>query len=109
MRLKLLLPLVLCAVLAGCASDSVSETDISRATAISIAERHCPQYPDQYGYVDHADWMTDGGYWLVAITDRDGDVGQAFKISHAGVVIDSGSLKQHTDPVTGHLVRKYYW
>jgi len=49
-------PLLLLALgLAGCVTDDVKETGISRSRAIAIAENHCPQYPDRFGYVDRAE------------------------------------------------------
>ena len=76
-------------LLAGCATEDIKETGISRSRAIAIAENHCPQYPDKYGYVDRAEWNPDGHYWMVAITDRDGDHGKAYKVSRGGEVIDA--------------------
>ena len=88
MRLKYILPLLLlCVAIAGCATDDdAKETGITRSAAIGIAERHCPEYPDQFSYVDHAEWNPDG-FWSVAITDRDGDHGKAFKIGRDGGII----------------------
>jgi hypothetical protein len=89
MRLRTLLPLLLCLVIGGCATDDIKETGITRATAIKIAEQHCSQYPDRYGYVDRAEWEPDGQFWTVALTDYNGDHGKAYKISRGGGIIDS--------------------
>ena len=97
MRSQLLLPALFCIVLAGCATDDIKETGITRANAIGIAERHCPQYPDRFGYVDRAEWNPDGRFWLVALTDRDGDHGRAFKISPGGGIIDSHAIDRGPD------------
>ncbi len=97
MRSKFLLPLALCLVLAGCATDDIKETGITRATAIGIAERHCPQYPDRFGYVDRAEWNPDGRFWMVALTDYDGDHGKAYKISPGGSVIDTHTIDRGGD------------
>ena len=107
---KLLLPIALTVVLAGCATDDIKETGIGRHTAIEIAENHCSQYPDQFSYIDRAEWNPDGNYWLVAITDRDGDHGRAYKINRAGKVIDTHVIDRHEsdeDYGPGHYW--YYW
>ena len=88
MRIRIPLSLALCLLLAGCLGDE-KETGISRSKAIAIAENHCSQYPDRFGYVDRSEWNPDGHYWMIALTDRDGDHGRAYKISPGGSVIDS--------------------
>lgn len=98
-------------VLAGCATDDIKETGITRAAAIGIAERHCPQYPDEFGYVDRAEWNPDGKFWLVALTNRDGDLGRAFKVSRGGGIIDSHKINHTDEDYSGarHLGYWYYW
>ena len=108
-RLRILLPTVLCLVVAGCADDDVKETGITRATAIKIAEQHCSQYPDEYSYVDHAEWDPDGQFWAVAITDRDGDHGKAYKISRAGGIIDTHKIDHSDDEDSGPRHYGYGW
>jgi hypothetical protein len=88
-RILFLLSPALCLLLGGCLGDDIKETGISRSRAIAIAENHCSQYPDRFGYVDRAEWNPDGHYWMVALTDRDSDHGRAYKISPGGNVIDS--------------------
>jgi len=39
MRLKFILPLLFCVALAGCVTDDIKETGITRGNAITIAER----------------------------------------------------------------------
>jgi hypothetical protein len=96
--------------MAGCATDDIKETGISRSTAVGIAERHCRQYPDRFGYVDRAEWNPDGRFWMVALTDRDGDHGRAFKISRGGAVIDSHGIDRGGDDdySRGDYPRHYY-
>jgi len=110
MRFRLILPL-LCLFLAGCLTDDVKETGITRANAISIAERHCSDYPDTFGYVDRAEWDPDGKFWLVALTDRDGDHGRAYKIGPDGSVIDTHKIDiaEDNDYGPGHYGWGYYW
>jgi len=88
MRPRLILPLALSLLLAGCGYDT-KETGISRSTAIGIAERHCAEYPDRFSYVDTARWDFQGKYWLVSLMDRDDDAGRDFKISRSGGIISS--------------------
>ena len=112
MRSRFFLPLALCVVLAGCVTEDIKETGISRATAIGIAERHCPEYPDQFDYVDRAEWDPDTKFWRVAITDENGDHGRSFKISPAGSVIgsrviDRGDRGDYYGP--GHYGYGYWW
>jgi len=114
MRPYLFIPLACFVLLAGCATDDLQETGISRRTAESIAENHCPQYPDRFGYVDRSEWNSDGQYWLVALTDRDGDHGRAFKISRHGSIIDSHEINRTEDNgddygPSHHLGYWYYW
>ncbi len=111
MRSRHLLPLLFILVLAGCATDDIKETGITRATAIGIAERHCAQYPDRFGYVDRAEWNPDGRFWLVALTDRDGDHGRAYKIGPGGGVIDSHVIDRGDDDDYGpsHFGYGYGW
>jgi hypothetical protein len=115
MRLRLptlLLATALGLLLAGCAED-LKETGISRSTAVGIAERNCPQYPDTYSYVDRSEWNPDGHFWLVAITDRDGAHGRVFKISRGGKIVDSHKIDRPDDYYDGprHLGYGYgyYW
>jgi hypothetical protein len=82
---------------AGCATDDVKETGITRAAAISIAERHCAEYPDTWGYVDRAEWNPDGKFWSVAITDYDSNHGRAYKISPGGGIIASHVIDRSAD------------
>jgi len=111
MRSKILLPFALCLMLAGCVTEDIKETGITRATAIGIAERHCPQYPDKFGYVDRAEWNPDGRFWLVALTDRDGDHGKVFKIGPSGSIIDSHNIDRGQDDDYGprHYGYGYGW
>jgi hypothetical protein len=112
MRPLLFIPITLCIFLAGCATDDLQETGISRARAIAVAENHCPQYPDRFGYVDRAEWNPDGRYWLVALTDRDGDHGRAFKINRHASIIDTHVITRTDDTDDGpshHLGYWYYW
>jgi hypothetical protein len=93
MRFKFLLPLLLlCVVLAGCETEDLKETGISRSTAITIAKRHCAEYPDTYSYVDKAEWDEDGKFWVVDITDYNGDHGKAYKIARNGYVIETHKI-----------------
>jgi hypothetical protein len=100
-------------LLAACATDDLKETGISRATAVTIAERHCSKYPDPFGYVDRAEWDPDGEFWLVALTDRDGDHGRAYKISRGGSVIDSHVIdrtaEDEEDAPRHYGLGWYYW
>jgi hypothetical protein len=110
MRLRNLLPLLLCALLAGCAAtDDLKETGISRADAVRIAEQHCSQYPDEYSYVDHAEWDPDGHFWAVALTDRDGDHGKAFKIDRDGSIIDTHKIDLDEGDESGPRHYGYGW
>jgi hypothetical protein len=101
--------------MAGCVTEDIKETGISRANAIGIAERHCPQYPDRYDYVDRAEWNPDGRFWMVALTDRDGDHGKAYKINRSGEVIDSHVIDRGEEGYGGHYYGGYgpgswfYW
>jgi hypothetical protein len=99
--------------MAGCATEDIKETGISRATAISIAERHCSDYPDRFSYVDRAEWDPDGRFWRVALTDRDGDHGESFKIGPGGGVIGTHVINRddHDDDYYGprHYGYGYYW
>ncbi len=108
----LLLPLFLAVLLAGCVTEDIKETGISRGTAIGIAERHCPEYPDTYS-LDRAEWDPDGKFWLVVLDDRDGDRGRAFKISRGGDIIDAHKFDhsdQDRDYGPGHYYGwGYYW
>jgi hypothetical protein len=97
----------------GCITDDVKETGITRSMAEAIAEHHCSQYPDRFGYVDRAEWNPDGRYWLVALTDRDGDHGRAYKINRRGEIIDSHVIDRgDADYSAGHYYGPgswYYW
>jgi hypothetical protein len=90
--MRRLLPLLFFLAIAGCAYDYPLNSGISRATAISIAERYCSQFPYRYGYVEHAEWYPDGRFWLVALTDYNGYYGRAYKISPEGAIISSRYL-----------------
>jgi hypothetical protein len=92
MRLKFILPLLFCVALAGCVTDDVKETGITRGNAITIAERHCSEYPDKFSYVDRAEWDPDGRFWTVALTDYNGDHGKAYKIGPDGHIIDTHTI-----------------
>jgi hypothetical protein len=97
-------------MLAGCITDNTAETGITRATAITIAERHCSEYPDTYGYVDRAEWDPDGKFWSVALTDYDGNHGKAFKISRDGGIIDTHTIDRSSDEDYGHHYGGWgYW
>ncbi len=111
MRSRILLPLLLTLALAGCATDDLKETGISRGDAIGIAERNCPQYPDRYSYVDRAEWNPDGRFWEVSLTDRDGDHGKAFKISRHGGIIATHTIDRGDDDDYGprHYGYGWYW
>ena len=111
MRTRLFLPLALCLFLAGCETDNIKETGISRSAAIGIAARHCTQYPDTFSYVDRAEWNPDGRFWLVALTDRDGDHGRAYKVNRKGNIIDTHVIDRGDDSDYGprHLGYWYYW
>ncbi len=109
MRARLLIPLALCFVLAGCASDEPARTGIDRATAIRIAEDHCPQYPDPFGYVNHAEWHPDGGFWVVALTGPYGHHGRAFKIGPEGRVLGSHVIDRGELYGPGHFGYGYDW
>ena len=89
-------------------SDSAAPT---RSHAIAIAENHCPQYPDRFGYVDRAEWNADGRYWMVALTTYSGDHGRAFKISRSGAIIDSHTIDRGGDEDYGpsHYGYGWYW
>jgi hypothetical protein len=96
--MRSLLPLLLLSLaIAGCATDDIRETGISRRAAITIAERHCVQYPARFRYVDHAGWNPDGHFWLVALTDYNGDHGRAYKIGPGGGVLDSHVIDRVAD------------
>jgi hypothetical protein len=98
--------------MAGCVTEDIKETGISRSTAEGIAERHCPQYPDKYGYVDQSEWNSDGKFWMVALTDRDGDHGKAYKISRSGEIIDSHAIDRDSEDYSHHYYGPgswYYW
>jgi hypothetical protein len=114
--MRRLLPLLLlCLAIAGCATDDIRETGITRRTAITIAERHCPQYPDRFGYVDRAEWDPDGRFWMVALTDYNGDHGRAFKIGPGGGILDTHVIDRVADDQEyGYGARHYgmgwyYW
>jgi hypothetical protein len=111
MRSRLLLFLSLCLLaLAGCVTEDIKETGITRAMAIGIAERHCTQYPDRFGYVDRAEWNPDGRFWLVALTDRDSVQGRAYKINRAGNIIDSHVIDRPEEGYgPGHFGYGYGW
>ena len=112
MRPRHFLPLLLAIALAGCLTDDIKETGISRSTAISIAERHCSQYPDTFGYVDRAEWDPDGRFWMVALTDYNGDHGRAYKIGPDGSVIDSHTIDRSAEDDYGPSHAGwwgYYW
>ena len=104
--MRRLLPLLFCLLIAGCASDDIKETGITRGAAITIAERHCPQYPDRFSYVDRAEWDPDGRFWMVALTDYNGDHGRAYKISPAGGIIDSHVIDRTAED-EGYGDRRY--
>lgn len=113
MRTRFLLPLLLVLVtLAGCATDDIQETGITRASAIRIAEQHCKGYPDRFGYVDRAEWNPDGKFWLVALTDEPGDHGRAYKINRSGGIIDSHVIDRGDEDYSGpgrYGYGWYYW
>jgi len=101
-------------MLAACETENISETGITRATAISIAERHCPEYPDRFDYVDRAEWDPDTKFWRVAITDEPGYHGRSFKISPAGTIIGSRVIDRgdgdHDDYYgPGHYGYGFWW
>ena len=108
--MRFILPLIALIALAGCASENIKETGISRAAAIGIAERHCTQYPDKFGYVDRAEWDPDGNFWMVAITDYNGDHGRAYKIGRDGSVIDSHVIDRTDEDYSGPShVGYWFW
>ncbi len=98
MRSKfLLLPLFIATMLAGCVTDDVKETGITRSQAITIAERHCSEYPDTYGYVDRSEWDPDGKFWSVALTNYEGTHGKAYKIARDGSIIATHTIDMGGD------------
>ncbi len=97
MRSLLIFPLALCLLLAACESEDIKETGISRADAIAVAERHCPQYPMEFAYVDRAEWNPDGRYWLVSLTDRDADHGRVYRVSRHGEILSTHTINHEGD------------
>lgn len=87
MRSKFLSLILLCTLLAACATEDIKVTGITRSRAIQIAENNCKEYPDRFGYMDSAEWNHAGHYWVVELTDYRGGHGKTFKINGQGKVI----------------------
>jgi hypothetical protein len=89
MRSKLLL-VVGCVFLAACAD--IKETGITRASAIAIAKRACPEYPDTFSFVDRAEWIPEKGFWAVELGDRSGFHGRVYKVDRNGEIVGTRDI-----------------
>ena len=107
MHSKILL-LISCLFLLGCAGEDIKETGITRARAISIAQSHCPEYPDRFGFVDRAQWVPEKGYWAVLLDDRSGDHGRVYKINSQGEIVGTRDVNQDRDDDYGPG-RGWWW
>jgi hypothetical protein len=91
MRSKLLL-IIGCIFLAACAD--VKETGITRTQAITIAKQACPEYPDQFSFVDKAEWVPEKGFWAVLLDDRSGFHGRVYKINRDGQIVGTRDIDE---------------
>lgn len=92
MRSKLLLVIGSIFLLSACAS--IQETGISRAQAIRIAKQACPEYPDQFPYVDRAEWVPEKGFWAVYLDDQSGLHGRVYKINRNGEIVGTRDVDE---------------
>ncbi len=86
--------LLLCLLLAACATDDIAETGIPKARAIAIATRACKDYPDRFPVIDRAQWISGGRYWVVDLTDSSRSVGKFYMIDRNGRIIGTGRIPQ---------------
>jgi len=100
-----LLALSLCIFLAACADD-IKETGITKAQAIVVAKRACPEYPDQFNFVDKAEWIPEKGFWAVLLDDRSGDHGRVYKINRNGEIVGTRDIDVEHPP--GYYDGPYY-
>lgn len=85
------IPLACLLLLAGCA-ENATDTGISRARAISIAEAHCPEYPGRFPVVDRSEWSSSSRCWAVSLTNHKRKRGKVFKINRNGDLLDIAGI-----------------
>jgi hypothetical protein len=104
MHSKLLL-IIGCIFLAACAED-IKETGITRSQAITIAKKACPEYPDQFNFVDKAEWIPEKGFWAVLLDDQSGRNGRVYKIDRTGAIVGTRDITDNRPP--GYYDGPYY-
>ena len=108
MRSKFLL-FACCAALlalAGCATTQ--ETGITRGEAIRIAKQACPEYPQQFEFVDRAEWIPEKGFWIVVIADQSGYNGRVFNINRNSEIVSNQTFHGTPPPVYYAPAPAYY-
>lgn len=86
--------LLLCGLLAACATEDLAETGIPKARAIAIATSACKEYPDRFSTIDRAQWIREGRYWVIDLTDVSRERGKFFMINRSGKIIGTGRIPQ---------------
>ena len=86
--------LLLCLLLAACATEDIAETGIPKARAIAIATRACKDYPDRFPVIDRAQWISGGRYWVIDLTDPNRERGKFYMIDRHGQIIGTGRIPQ---------------
>lgn len=88
------LTLALCALLAACATEDIAETGIPKASAIAIATSACKDYPNRFPVINRAQWIPEGRYWVVDLTDSNRERGKFYMIDRHGRIIGVGRIPQ---------------
>ena len=86
--------LLICALLAACATEDIAETGIPKARAVAIATNACKEYPSRFPVIDRAQWIREGRYWVVDLTDSYRERGKFFMINRSGKIIGTGRIPQ---------------
>src|SRR5450432_2662558 len=97
--------LLICALLAACATEDIAETGIPKARAIAIATRACKEYPDRFSVIDRSQWIREGRYWVVDLTDSYRERGKFFMIDRHGKIIGTGRIPQDSTLPEGRRYR----
>lgn len=87
-----LLVLSLCLLVAACAD--IQETGISRSQAIAIAKKACPEYPEPFGFMDRAEWISEKGFWVVVLDDQSARHGRVYKIDRTGTIVGTRDINE---------------
>jgi hypothetical protein len=88
MRTPLLALAVASCLLAACQTHyDLRETGISSDQATDIAKSASGFYHEDFEFVGRAEWVPDGQFWAVELTDKSGDHGREYKIGPNGQIL----------------------